>query len=192
MLFNNQNRQFFARAAPAGRKVKTLGPRGTSSYAAAVHFAQRYPSDILFFPTYEDAADTVRSSPRDSALIVANAYALINRFYISHELEPIGAFFKDTPAYVIASLEESVLDGSKVAIASHPAPQHLIAELAALPNVTIRDADSTHHAAAMVAEGDVEACLTTQTAADICGLKTIKVVFQSIPMLWTIFASKEH
>lgn len=192
MLFNNQNRLFFHRAAPASRKVKTLGPRGTSSYAAAVHFAQRYPSDILFFPTYEDAADAVRSSPRDSALLVANVYALINRFYISHELEPIGAFFKDTPAYVIASLEESALDGSNVAIASHPAPQHLIAELATLPNVTIRDADSTHQAAAMVAEGDVEACLTTQTAADICGLKTIKVVFPTIPMLWTIFASKEH
>ena len=40
MLFNKQNRQFFTRAAPAGHKVKTRGPRGTSSYAAAVHFAQ--------------------------------------------------------------------------------------------------------------------------------------------------------
>jgi len=192
MLLNNKKNQFFDRAAPAGRKITTLGPTGTSSYLAAVHFAQLYPSDVLFFPSYEDAADAVRSSPRDSALIVANAYAQINRFYISHELEPIGAFFKDTPAYVIASLKESALDGPKVTIASHRAPQHLIAELAALPNVTILDAGSTHYAAEMVARGDCEACLTTQTAADICGLTTIKVVFSKIPMLWTLFTSKEH
>ena len=113
-------------------------------------------------------------------------YASINRFYISHALSPIGAFFKDTPAYVVAAFDDDVT------IASHPAPQHLIAHLAARPNVTILDADSTHQAAALVAEGKARACLTTRIAADLVGLKTLDVVIQTIPMLWTVFASKEH
>ena len=192
MLFNDPTSDFFTRFGPTSREIMTLGPRGTSSYAAAERFAQRYPSDIQLFPTYEKAADAVCSFPRNSALIVANAYALINRFYISHELKPVGAFFSATPAYVLAGREESALNGSMVAIASHPAPKHLITELEIRPNVTLRDADSTHQAATMVANGDVEACLTTQTAADICGLKTISVVFPTIPMLWTIFTSKDN
>jgi prephenate dehydratase len=181
-----------ARSNAASRRVATLGPNGTSSYTAAVHFAKTYPSSILLFPTYEDAADAVRSAPRDSALVVANAYASINRFYISHALSPIGAFFKDTPAYVVAAFDDDALDDADVTIASHPAPQHLIAHLAARPNVTILDADSTHQAAALVAEGKARACLTTRIAADLVGLKTLDVVIQTIPMLWTVFASKEH
>ena len=186
MLFNQAFDQFMARSNAASRRVATLGPNGTSSYTAAVHFAKTYPSSILLFPTYEDAADAVRSAPRDSALVVANAYASINRFYISHALSPIGAFFKDTPAYVVAAFDDDVT------IASHPAPQHLIAHLAARPNVTILDADSTHQAAALVAEGKARACLTTRIAADLVELKTLDVVIQTIPMLWTVFASKEH
>lgn len=192
MLFNQAFDQFMARSNAASRRVATLGPNGTSSYTAAVHFAKTYPSSILLFPTYEDAADAVRSAPRDSALVVANAYASINRFYISHALSPIGASFKDTPAYVVAAFDDDALDDADVTIASHPAPQHLIAHLAARPNVTILDADSTHQAAALVAEGKARACLTTRIAADLVGLKTLDVVIQTIPMLWTVFASKEH
>lgn len=192
MLFNQAFDQFMARSNAASRRVATLGPNGTSSYTAAVHFAKTYPSSILLFPTYEDAADAVRSAPRDSALVVANAYASINRFYISHALSPIGAFFKDTPAYVVAAFDDDALDDADVTIPSHPAPQHLIAHLAARPNVTILDADSTHQAAALVAEGKARACLTTWIAADLVGLKTLDVVIQTIPMLWTVFASKEH
>ena len=110
MLFNQAFDQFMARSNAASRRVATLGSNGTSSYTAAVHFAKTYPSSILLFPTYEDAADAVRSAPRDSALVVANAYASINRFYISHALSPIGAFFKDTPAYVVAAFDDDALE----------------------------------------------------------------------------------
>lgn len=48
------------------------------------------------FPTCEEAADAVRVAPGENALIVANAYASISRFYISDVLHPIGTFFKDT------------------------------------------------------------------------------------------------
>ena len=47
-------------------------------------------------------------------------------------------------------------------------------------------------APALVAEGKARACLTTRIAADLVGLKTLDVVIQTIPMLWTVFASKEH
>jgi prephenate dehydratase len=58
------------------------------------------------------------------------------------------------------------------------------------PNFTITHAVSTHRAAELVAEGKVQACLTTQVAADLIGLKTLNVAFPTIPMLWTIFANK--
>ena len=192
MLFNQAFDQFMARSNAASRRVATLGPNGTSSYTAAVHFAKTYPSSILLFPTYEDAADAVRSAPRDSALVVANAYASINRFYISHALSPIGAFFKDTPAYVVAARDDTALDGREITIASHAAPLHLIAHLAARPNVTIRDASSTHRAAELVVEDKAQACLTTQVAADLLGLRTLDVALLTIPMLWTIFACKDN
>ena len=94
----------------------------------------------------------MRAAPGESALIVANAYANINRFYISDVLHPIGAFFKDTPAYVVAARDDTALDGREITIASHAAPLHLIAHLAARPNMTIRDASSTHRAAELVVE----------------------------------------
>lgn len=96
MLCKHSFNRYISRSANAGRKLATLGPSRTSSYAAARHFAQDYPADIALFPTYEEAADAVRAAPGESALIVANAYANINRFYISDVLHPIGAFFKDT------------------------------------------------------------------------------------------------
>ena len=111
MLCKHSFNRYISRSANAGRKLATLGPSRTSSYAAARHFAQDYPADIALFPTYEEAADAVRAAPGESALIVANAYANINRFYISDVLHPIGAFFKDTPAYVVAARDDTALDG---------------------------------------------------------------------------------
>jgi prephenate dehydratase len=192
MLCKHSFNRYISRSANAGRKLATLGPSRTSSYAAARHFAQDYPADIALFPTYEEAADAVRAAPGESALIVANAYANINRFYISDVLHPIGAFFKDTPAYVVAARDDTALDGREITIASHAAPLHLIAHLAARPNVTIRDASSTHRAAELVVEDKAQACLTTQVAADLLGLRTLDVALLTIPMLWTIFACKDN
>lgn len=76
------------------------------------------------FPTYEEAADAVRVAPGEGALIVANTYANINRFYISDVLHPIGAFFKDTPAYVVAARDDTALDSREIMVASHAVPLH--------------------------------------------------------------------
>ena len=59
--------------------------------------SSRHAAEKLF-DTYEEAAQTVTDNPENAALI-ANAYARINRFYISHDLYSVGAFFNDTPAY---------------------------------------------------------------------------------------------
>ena len=191
MLCNQAFDQFMSRDGTNERRVVTLGPSGTSSYVAAVHFTQSYPAEIALFPTYEAGAEAVRAMPRKSLLIVANAYAAINRFYISNVLHPIGAFFKDTPPYVVAARNAAALERPQVLLASHPAPRHLLAQLAARPNVTICDAPSTHAAAERVAQGEADACLTTQVAADMLGLETLDVAFPTIPMLWTVFASRE-
>lgn len=191
MLFNHAFDQFMAQGGVTDRRVVTLGPSGTSSYMAAVHFTKAYPAEIALFPTYEAGAEAVRDMPRRSLLIVANAYAAINQFYISSVLQPIGAFFKDTPPYVVAARSAAALESPEVRLSSHPAPRHLLAHLAARPNVTICDAPSTHAAAEQVVQGHADACLTTQVAADMLGLQTLDVAFPTIPMLWTVFACRE-
>ena len=174
------------------RTFLTLGPEGTSSKHAAEHVAKLWGGRIALFDTYEKAALGVRDDPINNALIVANAYAQINVFYISNNFCPTAAFFHDTPEYIIACRPGASIGKSMVTIATHPAPRHLIAPCLQHSKVTILETDSTRQAAEMALRGEVDGCLTTRTAADILGLETIASVIATIPMLWTIFISKER
>lgn len=191
LLYNEEFYRFINQSEKGRRKVLTLGDNGTSSYIAAQHFSAKYQSDILLYPTYEEAAEAIQEDPLNRALIVANAYAAINRFYISDSLYPVGAFFKDTPPYVLAARSHDALDAESMIVATHPAPRHLIVQVLDNYNISIQDVDSTHRAAELVAEGKADACLTTQVAAELLGLKTLQTAIPTIPMLWTVFTSKE-
>lgn len=53
MIFNDPTSIFFTQSASTNRTVATLGPIGTSSYAAAEHFCQCCWSEILTFKAGE-------------------------------------------------------------------------------------------------------------------------------------------
>ena len=94
MFFKDAFEGYLHNTDVSSRKFATLGPNGNSSRHAAEKLASHYPAQVELFDTYEEAAQTVTDNPENAALIVANAYARINRFYISHDLYSVGAFFK--------------------------------------------------------------------------------------------------
>jgi len=192
MILKNAFRAFVEQSAEKDRAYHTLGPEGTSSRQAADVLASRFPARIELFATYEAAAATIDDDPANRALIVANAYSGINKFYISHDLIPAAAFFNDTPPYVIAARSLDVFERGSITVASHPAPRHLIETTLSHPSIEVLETDSTHRAAELVANDRADACLTTQIAADMMGLKLMATACTAIPMLWTIFINKDH
>jgi hypothetical protein len=192
VIFKDAFESYLRNTDVSSRKFATLGPNGTSSRHAAEKLALHHPAQIELFDTYEKAAQTVIDNPENAALIVANAYAQINRFYISHDFCPVGAFFNDTPAYVVASTSAEVLDRPSLCVATHPAPSHLIHGSIDHPDIRVVNADSTHLAAEQTILGQCDACLTTQVAAEIFGLETLSVALPAIPMLWTVFINKDY
>lgn len=174
----------------ATRTLMTLGPEGTSSDQAAHKMRQRqHACGVRLFDSYEKAAEAVVAAKAGAALLVANAYHHINRFYIANELMPVAAFFFDTPNYVIAT--RNVAQFHKIQrprIATHPAPAHRISSLLIQDDFERSVADSTSAAARAVYTGDADACLTTDIACRKYGLYPASKPFL-IPMLWAIFIS---
>lgn len=192
MLFEDALYRFAVGDNHTHREIVTLGPAGTSSFQAANFLGDLLKAGVMLYPTYEAAAQAVEQEPKNRALLVANAYAEVNRFYISALLRPAGAFFYNTPAYVVAATNPDILNKPQIKVASHPAPSHLVGDTIQHADISIISADSTHIAAEMTAEGQVDACLTTQIAAEMLNLCVLSVAFPTIPMLWTVFISKEH
>ncbi|WP_253445306.1 hypothetical protein [Halomonas sp. Y3] len=170
--------------------IVTLGPPGTSSEHAAKKIIKGNQSRIKLFSTYEAAEQHMLANPEATGLLVANAYQHINRFYISSRNIPVAAFFIPTPPYLLAS-KASVQHQDKIRISSHKAPSHLIGKLLEGREHELVEAHSTSQAARMVTIGDVDACLTTRPACEAENLVPISKTF-IIPMLWTLFLSKEE
>jgi ABC-type amino acid transport substrate-binding protein len=176
----------------AGNKIATLGPDGTSS-AAAANYLVRDIADIgvELFASYELAAASVVDGSTDF-LIVANAYAEINRFYISADLVPVGAFPMATPPYGIATDRGCVRDLKSGLLATHPAPMHLaqnwMDEIGASLEIVL--APSTSAAAEMVRSGRAAACITNDNARMAAKLDFVSSV-RPIRMIWTVFASEQ-
>ncbi|MES2742120.1 MAG: prephenate dehydratase domain-containing protein [Pseudomonadota bacterium] len=174
--------------------IATLGPSGTSSEQSAIAFGEhaikngltsRYQLSLC--ATYEEASRKVTSSDCH-ALIVANAYHGINEFYMSNGLNLASAFLHYTPHYGIAVRGD--LDVSDIVISTHPAPQALIQELlpAGLQIQKTIFKDSTSMAARAAAEGEVDAALTTEVAAELYKLRFISKT-RPIQMLWSVFTA---
>jgi hypothetical protein len=176
--------------------IATLGPTGTSSENTAFFFSKklRNKPEVRLFDTYEDAEHFVQSS-KESLMLVANAYKRINEFYISNRTKPLLSFFFDTPPYVIATKPGiNIVELARkrtLRIASHHAPQHLIAELLSDHRFEVVDAASTSLAAKMTSKGEVDACLTTKIACQKHGLD-VQSTEVNIHMLWTAFTGKNY
>ncbi|KND57270.1 Bacilysin biosynthesis protein BacA Similarities with prephenate dehydratase [Candidatus Burkholderia verschuerenii] len=166
--------------------IATLGPSGTSSEFVARQLSER----VMLLGNYEMAEAFIHDTDENALLLVANAYQYINRFYISQRTGPIGAFFCDTPPYVLASKNKCVQDmPDRPRISSHRAPAHLLEQILPDAAFTLVEADSTSAAARMTAESTVDACITTKIACEKEGLTALYDT-GVIPMLWTLFARK--
>jgi hypothetical protein len=175
------------------RAVATLGPTGTSSESAATHLwhhrADEHLPVIRLFPTYELAAEALRSGFA-SHLVVANAYSGINAFYMDPRLAITAAFLLDTPPYGLAAVTSQPVP-HQVRVATHPAPAPLVSEL--MPEWHTLDGmvftDSTSVAAAKARLLETDLALTTLPAAIAHQLRFISRT-RPIRMLWSVFARR--
>ncbi len=181
---------------PAQLGIATLGPSGTSSEAAARALSTSLlgrgheRATVALYPSYEQAARSVLDD-ETQLLVVANAYAGANTFYMNGALTLGAVFVKDTPDYGLASAKP-VDESAPLSIASHPAPVPLIAEL--LPDgMTVKallEESSTSAAAQAVVSGRADAALTTGPAAAKHGLSFFSRT-RPIRMLWSVFVTAQ-
>jgi prephenate dehydratase len=183
-----------AAGCPGGPAIGTLGPAGTSSEVAAevLRGKMRLPEEdarrINLYDSYEAAADALRCR-EVSHLVVANAYAAINEFYMDTRMSLAGVFVMDTPEYGIAGLPGRAISARPV-IATHPAPRPLVDQL--LPGgcagSEILQVTSTSAAAKAASEEVTDLALTTAPAAKSYGLEFISPT-RTIRMVWSVFVS---
>lgn len=177
------------------RVVGTLGPAGTSSEYAARHLWTCGPENrpegpvVRLYDTYEEAAEALAAGSV-SHLVVANAYAGVNAFYMDPSFELVGAFVLDTPHYGLARARSHRVPRMP-AIATHPAPRTLVQEL--LPERyevgKVVLSDSTSAAALAVTRRAVDLALTTAPSAALYDLEFVSRT-RTILMLWSVFAAR--
>jgi hypothetical protein len=173
--------------------IYTLGPAGTSSEFAANYLSiwlkkKGYCKEvkIVLKKTYEVARQEI--TEKNSILLVANAYADINLFYMDYSLTLGAVFVLETPSYgIVTKTGELPENKNTLLIASHPAPVPIISQL--LPNQNIKQIvkkNSTSSAALAVLNDEVDAALTTQIAAKNYNLLFVTKT-RTINMLWSAF-----
>ena len=172
--------------------VATLGPAGTSSEGAANYLVEKLkkelglPGKVTLYESFESAADAVLTG-RESATLVANAYANIHRTYMEPRLKLAGAFIRNTPPYGIAAADKVPIP-LEVRITTHPAPLPLIQELLP-PAFLLKEiiaVSSTSEAARRVAERKVDLALTNESSALQYHLRFVSST-RPIEMLWSVF-----
>ncbi|MGW1146427.1 hypothetical protein ACWD6I_15530 [Streptomyces sp. NPDC002454] len=175
--------------------VGTLGPHGTSSEVAATRFVRRAggttgrAGEVRLYDSYEEAGAAVRTG-EVTHLVVANAYRAVNQFYMEPALELANVFVMDTPLYGLAAPRGAGPVPDSPTIASHPAPEPIIAQLLSpehTTHTTIHSA-STSAAARAAVEGTADLALTTAPCAELYGLEFISRT-RPIRMVWSVFAN---
>ncbi|MBB4889567.1 hypothetical protein WEB32_33060 [Streptomyces netropsis] len=174
--------------------VGTLGPPGTSSEVAATQFARRSAGPdgpaaaVRLFDTYEEAGAALRAA--DVAhVVVANAYKAINHFYMDPALELTNVFVMDTPLYGLAVRRGATPVPDSPTIATHPAPEPIIAQLLSRKHTThkVLHSTSTSAAARAALDGTADLALTTGPCAALYDLEFISRT-RPIRMVWSVFA----
>jgi prephenate dehydratase len=183
---------------PDSPVIATLGPAGTSSEQAAVHLRAlldpdgdptEAPADIQLYDSYEEAGKALATGEA-GRLVVANAYAGINTFYMDPALDLAGAFVFDTPHYGIAQARGHQVP-ARPRIATHPAPAALVMELLPTP-YTAKElvlTMSTSAAARAARDLETDLALTTEPAAALHELEFISRT-RPIRMLWSVFVNR--
>jgi bacilysin biosynthesis protein BacA len=181
-------------AATGKVRIATLGPGGTSSDLSARYLLDNIgqtSDEPLLFDSYERAAETVLANEAN-LLVVANAYANVDRFYMDPALYFLCAYFFQTPEYGVAARKDFVhAEGKTYRMVSHPAPLSLIPWFLANTGISaeVSMAASTAAAAKAVRDGEVELCVTNGVARERYDLTFITRT-RPIRMLWSVFERK--
>jgi hypothetical protein len=184
-------RRLDAIAADSGIHLATLGPRLTSSDAAAHYLVELLESkyglcgEVMHFATFSEAAEAVLAGGA-SALLVANADNDVNHYYMDHRLALAATFVHPTPPYGLAGVPGSVLP-DRCRIAVHPACIPLLDEMVPPSQAYERViAMSTSAAAHMVVNREVDLALTNGNAVQEAGLRFVSHT-RPIQMVWSLF-----
>ncbi|MDP3725448.1 MAG: hypothetical protein Q8R20_03210 [Nanoarchaeota archaeon] len=184
-----QNDKELSRAlrSPTVKEVRcfALGPEGTNISQANATWLRRmgveHKSSIALCETPEDSLRQAREVGEDGVVPTFGTCA------VYYDLAKF--FFRNPDVVPFLGIEPMALDEMRLAtrrkladqvtnvvpswwrIASHPSPSHLLAEL----NNMVVKADSNATAAIMCERGEIEACITTASAAALHGLVTIHI-----------------
>ncbi|MCR4441819.1 MAG: prephenate dehydratase domain-containing protein [Peptococcaceae bacterium] len=165
--------------------ISTLGPRGTCSEYTAQYYMDKngLTGEIRLYSTFEEAIDVLKRGESDLAL-VPSAYQNFAKLLFENfdSIKIVNTFVYETPRLVIGSKKPVVTDIKK--IATHPAPSSWVKRY--YPDAEIIFAESNSRAALMVAEGEVDVCMTNYICVEEYGLNVIKDC-GPIMMSWNVF-----
>jgi len=206
------NFAFWLRSLESVNSIATLGPKGTSSEAAAEFLASLMGRnlEIKLFDSFEQACSHTEQY-NHSVLLVANAYRDVDYFYMNPCINLAGSFHYSPPYYYICceSVEKAchrLKLKKRITIATHRAPSSRLHDMIEslkksgwefdLSRTEIVYTESTSEAAKAVKNGISDFCLINEYAADLYQLDVISNPL-IIEMVWTVFVktnpqSKEH
>lgn len=171
-----------------GYSVATLGPEFTCSQIILSRNLHRFPpgARTMLCTTYEEAKQSVIEGKAKYALVAA-AYARLNEltFGDPRGIEMCNCWLENTPELVMAARpgEASPVKLVGCMIATVPLARGLY------PDVPQHLGHSNSDVARLVAEGVVDAGVTTGPAAESRGLQILHG-FGEVPMTWVVFQSR--
>ncbi|GAA2189752.1 prephenate dehydratase [Micromonospora lupini] len=181
-------------ASRPGTTLATLGPPGTSSHLTAVFLAERHGLRVELSDTFDAVLAALVDRRVDQAL-VPSAYQGLTRFHWHRDLRLEAYFAQATPEYGIAAHphREPHLSGGQLAVAALWEVRRIFTDLAppALRDREVRwvDADSTQHAAEIVAAGGADLAVTNAPGVDGHGLRWV-AHRPGAEIVWTLFGRR--
>jgi hypothetical protein len=171
-----------------GYSVATLGPEHTCSQIILSRNLHRFPpgAQVLLCTTYEEAKQSVIEGKAKYALVAA-AYARLNELTFGEPrgIEMSNCWLENTPELVMAARPGDPGETPPVKlvgcmIATVPLARGLY------PDVPQHLGHSNSDVARLIAEGVVDAGVTTGPAAESRGLRILHG-FGGVPMTWVVF-----
>ncbi|WP_244295371.1 prephenate dehydratase [Micromonospora orduensis] len=181
-------------ASRPGTTLATLGPPGTSSHLTAVFLAERHGLRVELSDTFDAVLAALVERRVDQAL-VPSAYQGLTRFHWHRDLRLEAYFAQATPEYGIAAHPDREPDPSagELTVAALWEVRRIFTDLAppALRDRPVRwvDADSTQHAAEILAAGDADLAVTNAPGVHRHALRWV-ARRPGAEIVWTLFGRR--
>lgn len=169
--------------------VATLGPAGTCSENASMHYIQlkKGTGQVKLYASFEDAVEAVINKEADY-MVVPSAYRKLADIIFQKRLcvEIVDVFQMETPGLVIADKGKGV---PIRIIASHSSPLGLAKEYFG-SEVEYVISKSNGDSAKLLLDGKVDACITTVKCVNLYNLNVV-FDFGPISMGWNVMKRKK-